>query len=124
MKFSFGWLKSYLRCDDDISLILNALNDLGLEVESVSDPSTQFSNFIIGKVVKVREHPNADKLKVCTVDVGDSRREIVCGAPNVKLDMGVVVAMPGTFIPGLGKKISVGNLKKKFHLLKDYLGFM
>ena len=111
MKFSFGWLKSYLRCDDDISLILNALNDLGLEVESVSDPSTQFSNFIIGKVVKVREHPNADKLKVCTVDVGDSRREIVCGAPNVKLDMGVVVAMPGTFIPGLGKKISVGKIR-------------
>ena len=111
MKFSFGWLRSYLRCDNDINVILDALNDLGLEVESVSDPTTNFSDFIMGKIVQVEKHPNADKLRVCTVDIGDSKKQIVCGAPNVKLNMGVVVALPGTFIPGLDKKISVGKIR-------------
>ena len=98
MKFSFGWLRSYLRCDSDISVILDALNDLGLEVESVSDPTTNFSNFIMGKIVQLEKHPNADKLRVCNVDIGDSKKQIVCGAPNVKLNMGVVVALPGCLL--------------------------
>ena len=65
----------------------------------------------MGKIVQVAKHPNADKLRVCTVDIGDSKKQIVCGAPNVKLNMGVVVALPVTFIPGLDKKISVGKIR-------------
>ena len=112
MKFSFSWLKTYLECDENVNAVLDALNDLGLEVEQVIDPTEHFSNFITGKVVDVRKHPNADKLSVCSVDVGKNQHQIVCGAPNVKLGMGVVVALPGTFIPGLEKKISVGKIRE------------
>ena len=111
MKFSVEWLKTYLRCDCNINVILDALNDLGLEVESVTDPAENFSNFIVGKITEVEKHPNADKLKVCSVYLGNEKKQIVCGAPNVKLGMGVVVALPGTFIPGLGKKISIGKIR-------------
>ena len=112
MKFSFSWLKTYLECDENVNAVLDALNDLGLEVEQVIDPTENFSNFITGKIVDVRKHPNADKLSVCSVDVGKNQHQIVCGAPNVKLGMGVVVALPGTFIPGLEKKISVGKIRE------------
>ena len=100
MKLSVDWLKTYLKCDCNINVILDALNDLGLEVESVTDPAENFSKFIVGKVTEVEKHPNADKLKVCSVYLGNEKKQIVCGAPNVKLGMGVVVALPGTFIPG------------------------
>ena len=112
MKFSIDWLKTYLKSDDKIEIIIDALNDLGLEVESVTDPGESYSNFLVGKIVHVEKHPNADKLSVCSVDIGDkNQKKIVCGAPNVKSGMGVVVAFPGTFIPGLGKKISVGKIR-------------
>ena len=73
MKFSFSWLKTYLECDENVNAVLDALNDLGLEVEQVIDPTEHFSNFITGKIVDVRKHPNADKLSVCSVDVGKNQ---------------------------------------------------
>ncbi len=111
MKFSVDWLKTYLEYDGKINVILDALNDLGLEVERVVDPTENFSNFVVGKIIHEEKHPNADKLKICSVDIGNEKKQIVCGAPNVKSGMGVVVALPGTFIPGLEKKISIGRIR-------------
>ena len=111
MKFSISWLKTYLDYNDKIDVLVDYLNDLGLEVEGVDDPTKNYSSFVIGKISHVEKHPNADKLKVCTVLLGKNTKTIVCGANNVRTGMGVVVALPGTFIPGLGKKISVGKIR-------------
>jgi len=111
MKFSISWLKTYLDYNEKIDVLVDYLNDLGLEVEGVDDPTKNYSSFVIGKISHVEKHPNADKLKVCKVLLGKNTKTIVCGANNVKNGMGVVVALPGTFIPGLGKKISVGKIR-------------
>ena len=111
MKFSISWLKTYLDYDENIDVLIDYLNDLGLEVEGVDDPTKMYSNFIVGKIDHVEKHPNADKLKVCKVFLGKETQNIVCGANNVKNGMGVVVALPGTFIPSLGNKISVGKIR-------------
>ncbi|MFL2802972.1 MAG: phenylalanine--tRNA ligase subunit beta [Paracoccaceae bacterium] len=111
MKFSISWLKTYLDYDENIDVLIDYLNDLGLEVEGVDDPTKIYSSFIVGKIEHVEKHPNADKLKVCKVFLGKDTKNIVCGANNVKNGMGVVVALPGTFIPGLGNKISVGKIR-------------
>ena len=111
MKFSISWLKTYLQYSENIDVVLDCLNDLGLEVESVEDPTNIYRNFIVGRIDKVEKHPNADKLKVCKVFLGKDTKDIVCGANNVETGMGVVVALPGTYIPGLGKKISIGKIR-------------
>ena len=67
MKFSISWLKTYLQYSENIDVVLDCLNDLGLEVESVEDPANIYRNFIVGRIDKVEKHPNADKLKVCKV---------------------------------------------------------
>ena len=111
MKFSISWLKTYLQYSENIDVVLDCLNDLGLEVESVEDPTNIYRNFIVGRIDKVEKHPNADKLKVCKVFLGKDTKDIVCGANNVETGMGVVVALPGTYIPGLGNKISIGKIR-------------
>ena len=111
MKFSISWLKTYLDYDESIEVLIDYLNDLGLEVEGVDDPTKIYSSFIVGKIDHVEKHPNADKLKVCKVFLGKDTKNIVCGANNVRNGMGVVVALPGTFIPSLGNKISVGKIR-------------
>ena len=66
MKFSISWLKTYLDYNEKIDVLVDYLNDLGLEVEGVDDPTKNYSSFVIGKISHVEKHPNADKLKVCT----------------------------------------------------------
>ena len=111
MKFSISWLKTYLDFNENIEVLVDCLNDLGLEVESIDDPTDTYNDFIVGKIEHFEKHPNADKLKICKVLLGHDTKNIICGANNIKTGMGVVVALPGTFIPGLGNKISIGKIR-------------
>jgi phenylalanyl-tRNA synthetase beta chain len=111
MKFTLSWLKSHLDTDASVDEICETLTDLGLEVEGVENPAAKLSDFVIGKVTHAEKHPDADKLKVCTVEAGYGPTQIICGAPNARAGITVVVAKPGTYIPGLDITISVGKIR-------------
>ena len=104
MKFSFSWLSQHIQFKPDISLeiISKSLTNLGLEVESIQDPSDQLKDFIIAKIINVSPHPNADKLNIVKVDIGDKKVSVVCGATNVKINLMVVFAPIGSKIPSNG----------------------
>ena len=74
-------------------------NDIGLEVESITDPGAGLKDFIVGEVIACEKHPNADKLRLCKVSDGKDNLQIVCGAPNARAGIKVVLARPGTVIP-------------------------
>ncbi|MBU2994212.1 phenylalanine--tRNA ligase subunit beta [Octadecabacter sp. 1_MG-2023] len=111
MKFTLSWLKSHLDTDASVDEIADTLTDLGLEVEGIENPAAKLSDFVIGKVTAAEQHPDADKLRVCTVDAGEGPTQIICGAPNAREGITVVVAKPGTYIPGLDITISVGKIR-------------
>jgi len=83
MKISYNWLKDYLDLTMDPYKLAEALSLRGLDVEEVIENRLDFPNVVVGKVISSKQHPNADKLKVCKVDVGNQQLAIVCGAPNV-----------------------------------------
>ena len=111
MKFTLSWLKSHLDTDASVDEIADTLTDLGLEVEGIENPAAKLADFVIGKVTHAQKHPDADKLKVCTVEAGYGPTQIICGAPNAREGITVVVAKPGTYIPGLDITISVGKIR-------------
>jgi phenylalanyl-tRNA synthetase beta chain len=91
--------------------ILYALTDLGLEVEGVVNPMDTLSAFTIGYVTHHEKHPDADKLRVCKVDTDEGELQIICGAPNARTGIHVVVAKPGVYVPGLDITIGVGKIR-------------
>jgi phenylalanyl-tRNA synthetase beta chain len=112
MKFTLSWLKEHLETDADANTIANKLTSIGLEVESISDAGAQLKDFIVGEVVSCEKHPNADKLKLCTVNAGDGAPlQIVCGAPNARAGLKVVLARPGTVIPASGEALKIGTIR-------------
>ncbi|PRY75220.1 phenylalanyl-tRNA synthetase beta chain [Yoonia maritima] len=111
MKFTLSWLKQHLETDASVAEIEEALTDLGLEVEGIEDPAAKLRDFTIAKVVHAEKHPDADKLKVCKVISNEGETQIVCGAPNAREGITVVLAKPGTYIPGLDITIKVGNIR-------------
>ena len=111
MKFTLSWLKEHLETDASLDDILYALTDLGLEVEGVENPLDSLDAFTIGYVKHAEKHPDADKLNVCTVQTDEGDLQIICGAPNAREGIHVVVAKPGTYIPGLDITIKVGKIR-------------
>ncbi len=111
MKFSFSWLKDYLETDFSADEVGDVLTDTGLEVESLIDPRKRVGQLSVGEILKVKKHPNADKLKVCEVNSDTGILNIVCGAPNVKTGMKVVLAKPGDFIPGLNVNLKASKIR-------------
>ena len=111
MKFTISWLKEYLDTNASDEAIIDKLTDIGLEVEKVQDAKDLFGAFIIAEVVEEEKHPDADKLRVCKVNVGDKVVDVVCGAPNVIKGMKVVYAPPGTVIPVNQMKIKVAKIR-------------
>jgi len=84
MKVSVSWLKNLVEFNNDIGELAEKLSMTGFDVESLEDLSDQAKNVVIGFVDKITPHPNAEKLKVCSVDVGLPKKlSIVCGASNV-----------------------------------------
>ena len=111
MKFTLSWLKDHLETDASVDAIAEALTDLGLEVEGIEDPSKRLGDFTIGKVLHAEKHPDADKLKVCRVATDEGELQIICGAPNAREGITVVVAKPGTYVPGIDTTIGVGKIR-------------
>ena len=85
MKFTFNWLLEHLDTDKTLEEITDKLSMIGLEVEDVTDKSKKLKDFIIAKVIDEKPHPNADRLKILSVDdnSGDIH-QVICGAPNAK----------------------------------------
>ncbi|WP_370270159.1 phenylalanine--tRNA ligase subunit beta, partial [Nioella sp.] len=104
-------LKSHLDTSATLDEILYALTDLGLEVEGVENPAEKLGAFTIGKVLTAEKHPDADKLNVCTVATDEGELQIICGAPNARAGITVVVAKPGTYVPGIDITINVGKIR-------------
>ena len=101
MKFTLSWLKEHLETDATIDQVVEAMTLAGLEVEEVENPAEKLKAFSIAKVLTAEKHPDADKLKVCTVETRDGMKTIVCGAPNARAGMSVAYAPMGAYIPGL-----------------------
>ena len=101
MQFSENWLRTLVDPDLDTAELAHLLTMSGLEVEDCQEVSPPFSGVVVGRVLKVEKHPNADKLKVCQVDVGCAQPlGIVCGAPNVVEGMKIPCALVGARLPG------------------------
>ena len=112
MKFTLAWLKEYLDTDASLDEIVQKLTMIGLEVESVEDKGKQLAPYVIAKVVEAKQHPNADRLRVCMVDTGDGNPiQVVCGAPNARTGMTGVFVPPGAFVPGKGITLQVGTIR-------------
>ncbi len=111
MKFTLSWLRDHLDTDADVDRITETLTDLGLEVEHVINPLERLAGFTVGRVRRAIQHPDADRLRVCTVETDEGDREIVCGAPNAREGIRVVIAKPGMFIPGIDTTINVGKIR-------------
>src|ERR1700722_19505096 len=111
MKFTLSWLKEHLDTDASPAEIAARLTAIGLEVESVTDASAALKDFIVGEVVTAEKHPNADKLRLCSVSDGKDTLQIVCGAPNARAGIKVVLARPGTVIPASGEALKLGTIR-------------
>ena len=111
MKFTISWLKEHLDTQKSDQELIDSLTNIGLEVEDVVNASEIFSNFTVAQVIEEKKHPNADKLKVCRVDIGSDIVDVVCGAPNVEKDMKVVYAPPGSTIPSTQMKLKASNIR-------------
>ena len=111
MKFTLSWLKAHLDTMATVDEICEALTDLGLEVEGVENPSEKLKAFTLGYVKHAEKHPDADKLRVCKVDTDEGELQIICGAPNAREGITVVVAKPGVYVPGIDTTIGVGKIR-------------
>ncbi len=112
MKFTLGWLKDHLETSATLDDIVAALTRTGLEVESVDNPAAKLAAFTIAKVVSASPHPNADKLRVCMVDIGaGALLQVVCGAPNARAGMTAVFAAPGAYVPGIDVTLKVSAIR-------------
>ena len=100
MKFPESWLRSFCNPDWSTDQLAERLTMAGLEVEEVSPAAPPFTGVVVGHVLSVTRHPNADKLNVCEVDTGSGVQAIVCGAPNVTPGVRVPCALPGAVLPG------------------------
>ena len=116
MKLSLNWIKDYVQIPADMDL-KNLAYDLTMstvEVEGVTELARRFDGIVSGDIREVLPHPNADKLRICRVDIGDGElHDIVCGGSNLEPGMRVVVACPGSFVRwhGEGEPVEIRNAK-------------
>ncbi|MEO1641965.1 MAG: phenylalanine--tRNA ligase subunit beta [Pseudomonadota bacterium] len=101
MKFPLSWLKDYLATSASLEDIQGYMLKAGLEVEHVDNPAEDLAAFTVAKVTAAEPHPDANKLRVCTVETVDGTKQIVCGAPNARAGMTAIYAPLGAYIPGL-----------------------
>ena len=112
MKFTINWLKEHLNTKYNENKIIEKLTDIGLEVESFENVSSELDSFKIARIINAEQHPNADRLKVCDVDIGQKDTvKVVCGAPNAKKDLLTLYAGPGSIIPKNKMKLAVSKIR-------------
>ena len=112
MKFTLSWLKQHLETEIPVEQICDRLSLIGLEVDTIMDNAAIFKDFTIAQIVDAQKHPNADKLQICKVDTSKEILQIVCGAPNARAGIKVVLAPVGSVIP-------VGEFKIKKSKIRD-----
>jgi len=110
MKVSLSWLKEYVEVKLPPAELADALTMAGLEVDSVEDRYSYLETVLVARVTDVSQHPNADRLTCCHVDLGSRTTTVVCGAPNVKPGMLTPCALPGTVLPD-GRTIEAGVIR-------------
>ena len=112
MKITYDWLKDHLKISAKEDKLLEKLTDIGLEVESIENLSEGLDLFKVAKIIKTEKHPNADRLKVCDVDVGNKEiKKVVCGAANAREGLLTVYAPPGAIIPKNKTKLVVAKIR-------------
>ena len=112
MKITFDWLKNHLKTNLKEKNLLEQLTNIGLEVEGVQNLSSDKELFTVAKIIKTIKHPNADRLKVCDVDVGEKEfKKVVCGAVNAVEGLITVYAPPGSIIPKTKTKLVVAKIR-------------
>ena len=112
MKFTIGWLKDHLKTNKTEPQIIEKLNNIGLEVEKVEPVKNELSDFIVAKIIKSEKHPNADRLKLCHVDIGKKELiKVVCGGPNARDKLLTIYAPPGSIIPKNSMKLEVSKIR-------------
>jgi phenylalanyl-tRNA synthetase beta chain len=111
MKFSLSWLKDHLETSALPHEIADKLTNIGLEVESVTNPAELLGPFRIAKVLSAERHPQADKLQVLSVDAGEGPVQVVCGAPNARPGMLGVFGPPGAYVPGSDMTLKVAAIR-------------
>ena len=116
MKLSLNWIKDYVKLpeDMDLSRLAYDLTMSTVEVEGAENLAERFEKIIIGEIKEVNPHPNADKLRICRVDIGEGEiKDIVCGGSNLEVGMKVVVACPGAMVRwhGEGEPVEIKNAK-------------
>ena len=111
MKFTLSWLKEYLDTDATQAQIVEKLTALGLEVESVQDRAAELADFVVAEILEAEQHPDADKLRVCKVRTVSDERVIVCGAPNARAGLKVVLADIGVWIPAGDFRIKKAKIR-------------
>src|SRR5210317_2648707 len=112
MKITYDWLKDHLKTKSTEAQLIEKLTDIGLEVESVETPSSNLDSFKIAKIIKTEKHPDADRLKVCDVDVGEKDLlKVVCGATNAREGLITIYAPPGATIPKTKFKLKIAKIR-------------
>ncbi len=112
MKITFDWLKDHLKTNLNEKYLLEQLTNIGLEVDSVENLSADNQLFKIAKIVRTEKHPNADRLKICDVNVGEKEfKKVVCGAANAKEGLITIYAPPGAIIPKTKTKLVVAKIR-------------
>ncbi|MCA0369599.1 MAG: phenylalanine--tRNA ligase subunit beta [Proteobacteria bacterium] len=111
MKVPLNWLAAHLESDAPQEAIVKALSSLGLVVDGVLSPGKIYKGFIIAQIVGAEKHPQADRLQVCDVDTGTARLQIVCGAPNARAGIKVILAQEGAVVPANGMVIGRAKMR-------------
>ena len=112
MKITYDWLKDHLQTKNSENQLLAKLTDIGLEVEAVESVSSDLDKFRVAKIIKAEKHPNADRLKVCDVNIGEKKIvKVVCGATNAKEGLLTIYAPPGATIPKNNMKLSITEIR-------------
>src|ERR1700691_1892340 len=112
MKFTLAWLKEHIDTAHTLGEITDKLTMIGLEVERVEDKGKVLAPYVIARVVEAKQHPNADRLRVCMVDTGKGDPiQVVCGAPNARTGMTGVFVPPGAYVPGKDITLQVGTIR-------------
>ena len=112
MKITINWLKDHLDTKLNENQIIDKLTNIGLEVESVDSQSSDLNSFLVAKILRADKHPDADRLKVCDVDIGTKDSvKVVCGASNAKAGLLTIYAPPGAIIPKNQMKLEVSKIR-------------
>jgi len=110
MKFTLNWLKEYIDVDLPVEVVADKLTMLGLEVDSVTELYRELDAIQVARIVNVRPHPDADRLTLCDVTLGDEEFQVVCGAPNTRPGLLTAIALPGVTLPA-GMKVKKAAIR-------------